>query len=54
MEYLAQLLRSLTNDPLIFKIVFIITVAMASFIFVIGILYLLSTVFDPVRRRLHY
>ena len=53
MEYLAQLLRSLTNDPLIFKTVFISTVAIASFIFVIGILYLLATVFDPVRRRLH-
>jgi len=53
MEYLAQLLRSLISDPLIFKTVFITTVAMASFIFVIGILYLLATVFDPVRRRLH-
>ena len=52
MEYLAQFLRSLTNDPLIFKIVFTITVAMAMFIFAMGILYLLSTVFDPVRRRL--
>jgi tight adherence protein C len=53
MEYLAQLLRSVTSDPLIFKTVFITTVAIASFIFVIGILYLLATVFDPVRRRLH-
>jgi tight adherence protein C len=53
MEYLAQLLRSLTNDPFIFKIVFTITVAMAAFIFGMGILYLLSTVFDPVRRRMH-
>jgi len=53
MEYLAQLLRSLTTDPLIFKVVFIFTVSVASFIFVMGILYLLSTVFDPVRRRLH-
>jgi len=53
MEYLAQLLRSLTNDPLIFKIVFTVTVAIAAFIFGMGILYLLSTVFDPVRRRMH-
>jgi len=51
MEYLAQFLRSLTNDPLTFKIVFTITVATAMFIFAMGILYLLSTVFDPVRRR---
>jgi tight adherence protein C len=53
MEYLAQLLRSLTNDPLIFRIVFTVTVAMATFIFGIGILYLFSTVFDPLRRRMH-
>ena len=52
MEYLAQLLRSITNDPLIFRIVFTITVATAMFIFGMGILYLLSTIFDPVRRRL--
>jgi len=52
MEYLAQLLRSITNDPLIFRIVFTITVATAMFIFGMGILFLLSTIFDPVRRRL--
>jgi len=52
MEYLAQFLRSLTNDPQIFRIAFSITVAMAMFIFAMGILYLLSAVFDPLRRRI--
>ncbi len=52
MEYLAQFLRSITNDPLIFKIAFTITVAMSMFIFAMGLLFLLATVFDPVRRRL--
>ena len=52
MEYLAQLLRSITTDPFIFKIIFTLTVATAMFIFGMGILYLLSTVFDPVRRRM--
>ena len=51
MEYFAQLLRSLINDPLIFKITFVITVAMAMFIFGMGIMYLMSSVFNPVRRR---
>jgi len=52
MEYLAQLLRSLTSDPFIFKIIFTLTVAMAMFIFGLGVLYLASAVFDPVRRRM--
>lgn len=53
MEYLAQLLRSITNDPLMFKIVFTVTVALAIFIFGMGFLYLATTFFDPVRRRMH-
>jgi len=52
MEYLAQLLRSVINDPLNFRIAFSITVAMAMFIFAMAILYLLSAVFDPLRRRI--
>ena len=53
MEYFAQLLRSLINDPLIFKLIFTSIVAAATFIFCLGVLYLISTVFNPVRRRLH-
>ena len=53
MEYLAQLLRSITDDPQVFRLVFTITVATAMFIFGLGILYLISTLFNPVRRRLH-
>jgi len=52
MEYLAQLLRSITSDPLVFKIIFTLTVATAMFIFGLGVLYLISAVFDPVRRRM--
>ena len=53
MEYLAQLLRSLTNDPQIFRLVFTLTVATAMFIFGLGVFYLIATIFNPVRRRLH-
>ena len=53
MEYLAQLLRSLTDDPQVFRLVFIITVATAMFIFGLGVIYLITTIFNPVRRRLH-
>jgi tight adherence protein C len=52
MEYLAQLLRSFTDDPQVFKIVFTTIVALSMFIFGMGVLYLLSSIFDPVRRRL--
>jgi tight adherence protein C len=52
MEYLAQLLRSITDDPTVFRIVFTVTVATAMFIFGLGVLYLLSTIFNPMRRRM--
>jgi len=53
MEYLAQFLRSLSDDPQIFRLVFTITVAIAMFIFGLGIIYLMSSAFNPVKRRLH-
>lgn len=52
MEYLAQFLRQYINDPFVFRVVFTSFVAMAIFLFGMGLLFLGSTVFDPVRRRL--
>jgi len=53
MEYLAQLLRLVTDDPQIFRLVFTLTVASAMFVFGLGVIYLITTLFNPVRRRLH-
>jgi tight adherence protein C len=52
MEYLAQFLQQYFNDPHFFRVVFIIFVAVAIFLFGMGVLFLGATVFDPVRRRL--
>lgn len=52
MEYLAQFLQQFFNNPLTFKIVFTTFVAMAIFLFGMAALFLASTIFDPVRRRL--
>ena len=52
MEYLAQFLHNYFNDPLVFKIMFTTFVAMAIFLFGMGLLFLGSSVFDPMRRRL--
>ena len=53
MEYLAQFLNQYISDPLIFRIVFTTFVATAIFLFGMGLLLLGSTVFHPLRRRLH-
>jgi tight adherence protein C len=52
MEYLAQYLQQFFGDPTIFRIAFTSLVAMAIFLFGLGVLFLASTVFDPLRRRL--
>jgi tight adherence protein C len=52
MEYLANLLEHLTGDPLVFQVVFTLTIAVAIFALAIGILYITSSLSSPLRKRL--
>ncbi len=52
MEYLAQFLGQLTGDTVTFRIAFTLTIALASFILAMGILFIASAITSPLRRRL--
>jgi tight adherence protein C len=52
MDYLVQLISSLTNDPQRFQLVLMIVVGSGVFVFGLGIMFLVAGVSDPVRRRL--
>jgi tight adherence protein C len=54
MEYLAALLSHVTRDPGTFQLIFSLVVAIAFFVFVLGIMYLVSSIFDPLRRRIRF
>jgi tight adherence protein C len=52
MEYLAHILEQLTGNPIAFRIVFTLTIAFAIFALAIGILYIVSSMSSPLRKRL--
>jgi len=52
MEYLANILEQLTGNPVAFRIAFVLTIACAIFALAIGILYITSSIYSPLRKRL--
>ncbi len=52
MEYLAHILEQLTGNPIAFRIAFTLTIAFAIFALAIGVLYIASSLFSPLRKRL--
>jgi len=52
MEYLVQFLQQLTGDTIVFRIAFILTIAVAIFVLAMAVLYIAAAVFNPLRRRL--
>ena len=52
MEYLVQFLEQLTGNTIAFRIAFILTVAVAIFVLALGVLYIVSAMSSPLRRRL--
>jgi tight adherence protein C len=52
MEYLAHILEQLTGNTVAFQITFTLTIALAIFTLAIGILYIVSSFYSPLRKRL--
>jgi len=52
MEYLAHILEQLTGDPVAFRIVFTLIIALAIFVLSMGILYIISSMSSPLSKRL--
>jgi len=52
MEYLVHILEQLTGNPVAFRITFTLTIALAAFALAIGILYIVSSLYSPLRKRL--
>jgi tight adherence protein C len=52
MEYLVHILEQLTGNPVAFKIVFTLTIAGAIFVLSLGILYIVSSLSNPLNKRL--
>jgi tight adherence protein C len=52
MEYLAHLLQQLTGNTIAFQITFTLTIALAIFMLAMGILYIVSSFYSPLRKRL--
>ncbi|MDQ2693858.1 MAG: type II secretion system F family protein [Pseudomonadota bacterium] len=52
MEYLLQFLSDLVGDPQRLSLVFTLAVALGMFVFALGLMFLLGSASDPLRRRL--
>ena len=52
MEYLLHILEQLTGNTVAFQITFTLTIALAIFTLAIGILYIVSSFYSPLRKRL--
>ena len=52
MEYLVHILEQLTGDPVTFRIAFTLTIAVAIFVLALGILYIISSLYSPLSKRL--
>jgi tight adherence protein C len=52
MEYLVHFLEQLTGNAVAFRIVFTLTIALAIFLLALGVLYIASAIYSPLRKRL--
>mgnify|MGYP001820121312 FL=1 len=51
MEYFLQILEQLTGNPVVFRFVFIITIALTIFMLALGVIYVASALYSPLRQR---
>jgi tight adherence protein C len=52
MEYLVNMLEQLTGNPVTFRIVFTLTIALAIFVLTLGVLFIVSSLSSPLNKRL--